>query len=97
MMFHRYADDPQLYCLVDPLNNQNIEQTHSRREECISIIRSRMLVNRLKINESKTEFILLGTKVNFSKVPNLKIRVGEDVIHPTKCVGNSGSQLSSKC
>ena len=43
---------------------------------CIADIRSWMKSNLLKLNESKTEVVLLGTKQQLSKVDNIEISVG---------------------
>ena len=37
-------------------------------ERCISDIRSWMLTDKLKLNDDKTEFMLIGTKQQLSKV-----------------------------
>ena len=93
--FHGYADDQQLYCSFDPKNTQDSSVAISRLEDCISSVRSWMRVNRLKLNDDKTEVIMLGTRSNLSKVENVTVKIGDDVIRPTKRVRNLGFHLSS--
>ena len=60
--YHGYADDQQVYCSFDPNEAQDINRTVSMIEKCVWSIRSWMRVNRLKLNDAKTEVILFGTK-----------------------------------
>ena len=46
-----------------------------------------MLANKLKINDSKTEYILIGTTKMLSKVQNYDLKV-EDTIHAEHVVWN---------
>ena len=93
--FHGYADDQQLYCSFDPKDKLNINETVSRLEECILSIRAWMRVNRLKLNEDKTEVIMIGTKNNLKKVEDLRVKIGDDIIQPTKSVRNLGFYMGS--
>ena len=49
-----------------------------------------MQLNLLKLNESKTEVILLGTKHQLSKVGNIEVSVGNVNIKPCSKVRNLG-------
>ena len=51
--FHIYVDDTQLYVSFD-LSNPNVAL--DRMNLCISDLRIWMIRNKLKINDSKTEF-----------------------------------------
>ena len=51
-----------------------------------------MLANRLMINESKTEVMLVATRQQLSKVPVEGIRVGDEVIDSVSTVKNLGEQ-----
>ena len=49
---------------------------------CISDIRLRMLNDNLKLNDDKTEFLIIGTPLQLVKVDITSIRVGNSDIHP---------------
>ena len=53
-----YADDTQLYALFQPAKEV---ETLERLERCIEDLRGWMNRNRLKLNDSKTEFIIFGS------------------------------------
>ena len=59
-------------------------------QDCISEIRLWMLSNKLKINDSKTEFIILGGKRQLQKVTIQGLRVGDALISPSSNVRNLG-------
>ena len=56
---HSYADDTQLYMSFKPIHDA--DQTIARIESCICEIREWMTENFLKLNDDKTEFILIGS------------------------------------
>ena len=101
-----YADDTQLYlsCQSNDINDK-INSLNS----CINIIRQFMLTHQLKINDNKTEFIVLGTRQQLAKINQnaTTIRVGNSVIRPSSSVVNLGfafdntmslrSQVNSVC
>ena len=53
-------------------------------------------MNCLKLNTSKTEFIIFGTPQNIDKVSEWTVSVGEDEIMPSKTVRNIGGFLDSR-
>ena len=45
----------------------------------------------LKLNDDKTEFVLVSTRNKLAKVtPNIKIQIGDDIIGPTDTIRNLG-------
>ena len=60
-------------------------------EECISELRNWMSRNMLKLNDDKTEFIILETDVSLTKVKTESIKVGNHEINPVECVRNIGA------
>ena len=85
---HCYADDTQLYISFNP--NDDIHETISVFEACIKYVRLWMLQNKLKLNESKTEFMIIGTSRQISKLDVTSIRVGNSVVTPSNTVRNLG-------
>ena len=49
-----------------------------------------MVVNKLKLNPPKTEFIILQSKHHFRKHGEFQIKIGEAVIQPSSTVRNLG-------
>ena len=62
-------------------------------EDCIDDLRKWMIVHRLFIQSSKTEFIIIGSPQQLSKVSINKLRVGEVTISPVSAVRDLGSSL----
>ena len=63
--------------------------------KCIAEVRRWMLDNKLKINDSKMECMMIGSKRSISKLTDLKItiQVGRETISPAKSVKNLGAIL----
>ena len=59
--YHLYADDTQLYLDVDPHCKTDIKDSLDKLKKCLIEIRSWMIENCLKLNEEKTEILILGT------------------------------------
>ena len=53
---------------------QRIRQ--SEKEDCIQDIRAWKLSHKLKLNDDKTELLLIGSKQQLTKVPELSVKVG---------------------
>ena len=87
MKCHFYADDTQVYTSFS-VNNSSTSITLI--SNCIADIGSWMQSNLLKLNESKTEVVLLGTKQQLRKLGNLEISVGNVNIKSCNKVRNLG-------
>ena len=90
--FTGYADDAQNYMSFRPLTNSLDPQITciSKLELYLADVTSWMQVNFLKLNESKTEFIIFGTRQQLNKVGTINIRIGDDVIQNVPYVRNLG-------
>ena len=88
--YHIYADDTQLYVSFDPKSEEDIVTAKSRLTDSIAKIRSWMLANKLKLNDSKTELVLIASPRNASAMPNLELEIGESVITPSGSIKNLG-------
>jgi len=55
--FHFYADDTQLYLSFDPSESQ---AAAAKLDHCLSGIRDWMAANFLKLNDEKTDLVLIG-------------------------------------
>ena len=90
MKIHLYADDTQLYV---PFNPEDSEEAMQRLEACIDDIRGWMNTNFLKLNDSKTEFLILGGKKDLEKVKEDHVRVGDTRILKSTVARNIGGYL----
>ena len=64
-------------------------------ERCIEDIRHWIVSDRLLLNDEKTEFLLIGTGQQLSKVKPLPLRVGTMDIEPVNSVRNIGAWFDS--
>ena len=85
--YHIYADDTQLYIKFD-LSDPSIEL--EKINLCISDIRTWMIKNKLKINDSKTEFLVLSSSIFKQHFNDLQINVGNTEINPSLSARNLG-------
>jgi len=85
--YHIYADDTQLY-----LSFQASDPDSSLQKiiTCISDIRSWMINSKLKINDSKSEFLIVTSPYMKSKLPDLKLSVGTSIVCPSQKAKNLG-------
>ena len=91
---HCYADDTQLYCPFTPGIDEF--EVLSRLERCIEALRNWMHTNMLKLNDSKTEFIIFGTSASLEKVTTKSIKIGNITISPVNSVRNIGAMFDSE-
>ena len=64
--------------------------------DCIRDLRDWMTRDRLKLNEDKTEVILIGTRQQLAKVNVTSIAVGDETIEAKPSVRNLGSWFDSQ-
>ena len=89
--YHCYADDIQLFVSVPP-SSDAIAEAMKSIETCICAMTDWMNSNSLKMNESKTEFMILGSKNSLMKANHnqLVLHVGNQAILPASRVRNLG-------
>ena len=88
---HCYADDTQVYLSFKPNSIYSEDSAFSAIQSCISVIRSWLLTNKLLVNDTKTEFLIIGTRQQLSKVQIDSISIGESRISSSKEVRNLGA------
>ena len=84
--YHIYADDTQIYLFFD---SDSCEAALAAVTECIKDIRRWMIRNKLKINDDKTEFLILSSprvKIDFE----CTLRIGESCVNPSSTCKNLG-------
>ena len=62
-------------------------------ENCIADISSLMFRNKLKLNEGKTEFLIIGRKAHCQILSNISFKVSDTVPNPVLSVRNLGVQF----
>jgi hypothetical protein len=91
---HMYADDTQMYLSFDPSNYQ---EAVSRMEACLSEMREWMAENHLKLNEEKTEFMVIGQKTSVQKLSGPHtIHVGDAIVAVSEKAKNIGAVMDSQ-
>ena len=93
---HAFADDSQLYISFKPATV--IEQSAAIKavQDCITDIRKWMLADKLKLNDNKTEFIIIGTRQQLAKVSVDSLCIGDEIIKPSSVVKNLGSWFDTQ-
>ncbi len=89
LMYHIYADDTQLYICFNPTQS-SADHVIEQIEACICEIRQWMQDNFLKLNDEKTEFLLIGSRHQLSKVSVPHITIGDSDITPASNARNLG-------
>jgi hypothetical protein len=64
-------------------------------EQCISRIRMWMVANKLKLNDDKSEFILISSPHNKKKFDQLSIHIGPEIVDVTHSARNLGVMMDS--
>ena len=89
LMYHLYADYTQLFVLFKLGSDDLLSSAKFSIEMCVQEINNWMILNGLKLNEEKTELLLLSLRYRPS--PSLEcVRVGGETIQPSSSVRNLG-------
>ena len=87
--YHFFKDDSQLYVFVSPIQAQ-LNGAVGRLERCCRDIRIWMRSNFLKLNDGKTEVLLVGSRQQLKKISLSGVIVGNTAIAPVSSVRNLG-------
>ncbi|KAF2349563.1 Reverse transcriptase domain [Trinorchestia longiramus] len=82
-----YADDVQIAMTGA---ETKLSLTKSNAEILLKYVKSWYDQNGLKLNASKTQCIIFGSKNTIKKLPNLTLKLGNDIIEPVRKVKNLG-------
>ena len=85
-----YADDTQLYVSISPRDINN-SPSLATLNSCLSAIKTWMGNNMLKLNNGKTELLLLGSAYFIKKNQVITIAVGDSYIESVSAVRNLGA------
>ena len=84
LTFHLYADDPKLYLAFKPSEPSSIVNNISRLEKCVDDIRPWMKLNLLKVNDDRTEILVITSRPSTSQSLHISIKVGDQDISPSE-------------
>ena len=90
LSYHLYADDTQLYIAFRPTDPCSTSEAVTRIQNCVSDIKSWMTQNFLKLNEDKTELLIITSKQQLSKITSITINLEGAVIEPNSSARNLG-------
>jgi hypothetical protein len=86
--YHLYADDTQLFIAFDDKSSSSSLENLS---SCLQKIQSWMYNNKLALNPSKTEFLLLGTPYHLNKFDNINaVKFDDTLVAQSQSVRNLG-------
>ena len=88
LRFHMYADETQIYYCFKP-SNENYSNGCTILSDCISDIRRWMHRNFLKLNDDKTEILVIGSRLN-PDVDLISLTIGLHAKCPVEYVRNLG-------
>ena len=94
MSYHSYADDTQLYLVIQPLDTW--ENISSRLQACLIDISEWMCLNMLKLNQDKTELMVFAPKHQTSQLSNSSLVFDSNTVNATKLVKNLGIYFDSE-
>ena len=90
LCFHLYADDTQLYIAIKPTCNISVTEAIEKVESCVREIKLWMEMNMLKLNEGKTELLVITSNNRAASMSNVTIKLGESDIKPSSTIRNLG-------
>ena len=90
-----FADDHQLYLSFSPNSTLSQENAVQVVESCLLEVKEWMISNKLKMNDSKTEFLIIGSRQQLEKVTFDRINVGDCVVKSLESVRDLGAYLDS--
>ena len=90
VIFQSCMDDQQNYLIFSPVQFGGKEKCLETLEGCISDICLWMRTNLLKLNDDKTELIVLGTRQQLGKVGDVTITIANDTIPAVPSAQNLG-------
>ncbi len=93
---HCYADDTQPYLSFKPISQTAEDTAVDKLSGFIEELRAWMLANKLKLNDEKTMFLLLGRPCKLEKVTMSTFKVGDVPIPRSDHATNLGSIWDSE-
>ena len=90
LQLHIYADDTQIYGSFNIKSQDHATSVLASIEACINDVRCWMSSSKLKLNDDKTEFLLITSPYYKNAFKNLTLSIGQVEIIPTDKAKNLG-------
>ena len=90
LSFHCYADDTQLYLSFEASSPSDLHKTIAKVEDCVLDIKRWMSDNLLKLNDDKTEVLIITSPYFKKRIPELVLKVDNSSITPSLNARNIG-------
>jgi len=90
--YHFYADDTQLYLSFKPSESASATE---KLNACLADIRSWMSENFLKLNDDKTELLLIGHPKRVAGLKGFALLIGDAIVRPSPRARNLGVVFDS--
>jgi len=90
VLHHFYADDTQIYVKIE-----NITDAKTRIESLVSDIKTWMIMRKLKLNDDKTDIIIIRGSRRTSNEDLLFLNIGNSQLQPSSTVRNLGVIFNS--
>ena len=91
ILYHLYAEDTQMYLSFKPDDVYSESDAISKMSLCISKVSNWMYENKLKLNQDKTEFMLIGRTHELNKITVESVNVGNISVPVKSSVRNLGA------
>ena len=92
-----YADDSQLYISFHPMRPSEFHDVIEKINMCLAEIKAWMVSNFMKLNENKTQLLVLGKSLVLQRCNmEVKLQFGTTTITPTECTGDNWISLGVK-
>ena len=88
--YHRFADDIQLYVSYNPAESEELNYAKLQLIQCIDEIRAWMLLHQLKLNDNKTEFMVLQSSHNLRVHGSPTLQLSQLTLTSTDTARNLG-------
>jgi hypothetical protein len=87
---HTYADDTQLYLQFELSSPEEAEAAVVRMEDCIEDVRKWMVMNKLKLNDDKSELLVITPSRQTHKCNLNQIKMGDCDVTASESIRNLG-------
>ena len=88
-----YADDNTISACIDPNAQNNEQQVIGNIQNSLEKTKHCMCLNRLKMNDQKTKFIMHGNNVQLSKCYTKHIKIGDEIIGGSNMINFLGINI----